>query len=117
MGNKQAYRDRVPGASRAPTTPAGYVAGGPATGGTNGWYDCDNIVNDSPNNTGLPVLPHTTGTGMDAGKVRRMNLWYSRGNPGGQRLPGLPAPARRDRRAGLRLARTRSSARTRPPTA
>jgi glucose/arabinose dehydrogenase/type 1 glutamine amidotransferase len=82
MGNKQAYRDRVPGNTPRTENAPGYVSGGPATGGTNGWYDCDNLVNDSPNNTGLTVLPHTTGTGMDAGKVRGTNLWYSRGNQG-----------------------------------
>jgi glucose/arabinose dehydrogenase/type 1 glutamine amidotransferase len=92
MGNAQAYRDRI-GDPTAPDDPAkttlratnapGYVSGGPATGGTQGWYDCDNLRNDSPNNTGLVELPHTTGTGMDAGKVRPVNVWYSRGNPGG----------------------------------
>jgi PKD repeat protein/type 1 glutamine amidotransferase/glucose/arabinose dehydrogenase len=89
MGNGQAYRDRVSDptdpdnpakvALRA-TNSAGYVSGGPATGGTDGWYDCNNLRNDSPNNTGLVELPHETGTGMDAGKVRPVNLWYSRGN-------------------------------------
>ena len=44
MGYKQAYRDRIGRRQRcAPTTPAGYVPGGPATGGTDGWYDCDNL--------------------------------------------------------------------------
>ncbi|HEY6594611.1 MAG TPA: ThuA domain-containing protein, partial [Asanoa sp.] len=81
MGNKQAYRDRVPGNVPRTVNAPGYVPGGPASGGTDGWYDCDNLVNDSPNNTGLTVLPHRTGTGMDAGKVRGSNLWYSRGNP------------------------------------
>jgi PKD repeat protein len=57
------------------------VPGGPATGGTEGWYDCDNLRNDSPNNSGLIEFPHSTGTGMDAGKVRGNNLWWSRGNP------------------------------------
>ena len=51
-------------------------------GGTDGWYDCNNIHNDSPNNTGLVELPHATGTGMDAGKVRPDNFWCGRGNPG-----------------------------------
>ena len=83
MGNKQAYRDRVPGNTPRTENAPGYVSGGPAAGGTDGWYDCNNLVNDSPNNTGLTVLPHTTGTGMDAGKVRGTNVWYSRGNPGG----------------------------------
>jgi glucose/arabinose dehydrogenase/type 1 glutamine amidotransferase len=83
MGNKQAYRDRVPGNTPRTENAPGYVPGGPASGGTDGWYDCDNLVNDSPNNTGLTVLPHTTGTGMDAGKVRGTNVWYSRGNQGG----------------------------------
>jgi glucose/arabinose dehydrogenase/type 1 glutamine amidotransferase len=82
MGDKQAYRDRVPGNTPRTDSPEGYVPGGPASGGTEGWYDCDNLRNDSPNNTGLTVLPHVTGTGMDAGKVRGTNVWYSRGNPG-----------------------------------
>jgi len=81
MGDKQAYRDRVPGNVRRDTNAPGYVSGGPATGGTDGWYDCDNIHNDSPNNTGLTVLPHKTGTGMDAGAQRPVNVWFSRGNP------------------------------------
>jgi glucose/arabinose dehydrogenase/type 1 glutamine amidotransferase len=82
MGSKQAYRDRVPGNVPRDVNAPGYVSGGPASGGTDGWYDCDNIHNDSPNNTGLTVLPHQTGTGMDAGKARGSNVWYSRGNPG-----------------------------------
>ena len=81
MGSKQAYRDRLPDGTLRTTNAAGYVPGGPATGGTDGWYDCDNLRNDSPNNTGLTELPHITGTGADAGKVRGNNLWYSRGNP------------------------------------
>ena len=82
MGNAQAYRDRTANGQPRTDSPAGYVQGGPATGGTEGWYDCANLRNDSPNNTGLVELPHATGTGMDAGKVRPVNLWYSRGNPG-----------------------------------
>jgi PKD repeat protein/type 1 glutamine amidotransferase/glucose/arabinose dehydrogenase len=92
MGDKQAYRDRVPGNVPRDANAEGYISGGPATGGTDGWYDCDNLVNDSPNNDGLRVLPHTTGTGMDAGKVRPVNLWYSRGNPGGNGCPEFPRP-------------------------
>ena len=81
MGNKQPYRDRTTAGLRTDNgTAGGYVSGGPATGGTDGWYDCDNLRNDSPNNTGLVVFPHQTGTGADAGKVRGNNLWYSRGN-------------------------------------
>ena len=81
MGSKQAYRDRIADGALRTDSPEGYVPGGPATGGTEGWYDCDNLRNDSPNNTGLVELPHQTGTGMDAGKVRGNNLWWSRGNP------------------------------------
>ena len=80
MGNAQAYRDRVPGNVLRTDSPPGYVPGGPATGGTEGWYDCSNLRNDSPNNTGLTVLPHATGTGMDAGKVRPNNFWWGRGH-------------------------------------
>ena len=99
-----------------PTRPA-TCSGGPATGGTDGWYDCDNIRNDSPNNTGLTELPHETGTGMDAGKMRRDNLWCSRGNPAtAQRLPAATrataAPANAPNYGGdadLSCARTRST--------
>ena len=83
MGNGQAYRDRLSSTTQRTTNGPGFVSGGPATGGTDGWYDCQNIVNDSPNNTGLTTLPHQTGTGMDAGAMRKHNLWYSRGNPNG----------------------------------
>ncbi len=91
MGDGQAYRDRI-GSATAPddpdaTTlrgdnPPGYVPGGPG-GNTPGFYDCDNLRNDSPNNTGLVEFPHETGTGMDAGTQRHTNLWWSRGNPDG----------------------------------
>ncbi len=81
MGGKQAYRDRIADGTPRTNNPSGYVPGGPASGGTDGWYDCDDIINDSIRNTGLNVLPHSTGTGRDAGKVRGANLWYSRGNP------------------------------------
>jgi PKD repeat protein/type 1 glutamine amidotransferase/plastocyanin len=83
MGNQQAYRDRVADGSLRTTNAPGFVTGGPASAPTQGWYDCGNLVNDSTNNTGLTVLPHSTGTGRDAGTARAMNLWYSRGNPGG----------------------------------
>ena len=97
MGNKQAYRDRIANGTQRTTNVPGYVSGGPATGGTDGWYDCDNLVNDSTNNTGLTTFPHVTGTGADAGKVRGNNLWYSRGNPGDNNgCPNFP----RDRGAG-----------------
>ena len=84
MGNQQAYRDRVADGSLRTANAAGYVNGGPAGAPTPGWYDCKNLVNDSTNNTGLTVLPHETGTGMDAGTARPTNLWYSRGNPEGR---------------------------------
>jgi PKD repeat protein/glucose/arabinose dehydrogenase/type 1 glutamine amidotransferase len=103
MGNKQAYRDRTDvldpndpddreptGEPRTVNGP-GYVNGGPAGQPIPGWYDCDNIVNDSKNNTGLSgLLPHETGTGMDAGTMRPSNVWYSRGNPGGNGCPDFP---------------------------
>jgi glucose/arabinose dehydrogenase/type 1 glutamine amidotransferase len=81
MGNGQAYRDRVADGTPRTTNGPGFVPGGPASGGTDGWYDCDNLVNDSTRNTGLVEFPHETGTGMDAGRMRHANLWYSRGNP------------------------------------
>jgi len=94
MGNGQAYRDRVADGSLRTTNAPGYVSGGPASGGTDGWYDCNNIHNDSPNNTGLVEFPHETGTGMDAGKQRHVNLWYSRGNPGSANgCPVYPRPS------------------------
>jgi hypothetical protein len=91
MGNKQPYRDKLANGDLRTTNAAGYVSGGPAQGGTDGWYDCNNLRNDSPNNTGLVELPHTTGTGMDAGTVRGNNLWYSRGNKEGRNgCPDFP---------------------------
>ena len=106
MGNGQAYRDRAGRRQRADDQRGRLRAGGPATGGTDGWYDCDNLRNDSPNNTGLTELPHETGTGMDAGTMRRNNLWCSRGNPGNANgCPNFP----RDRAAGER-ARTTAAA-------
>jgi glucose/arabinose dehydrogenase len=79
---QQAYRDRTSDGQVRTDSPAGFVNGGP--GGTiPGWYDCDNLVNNSIRNTGLTVLPHETGTGMDAGTARQANVWYGRGNPGG----------------------------------
>src|SRR3954454_20455653 len=81
MGNQQAYRDRVADGSLRTTNVAGYVSGGPASAPTPGWYDCNNLVNDSTNNTGLVTLPHVTGTGKDAGTAHSNNVWYSRGNP------------------------------------
>lgn len=97
MGNAQAYRDRLPGNVVRTDSPPGYVPGGPAVGGTEGWYDCNNLRNDSPNNTGLVELPHVTGTGMDAGKARPNNFWWGRGIPGLRNgCPDYP----RDRGAG-----------------
>ncbi|HWM10813.1 MAG TPA: ThuA domain-containing protein, partial [Solirubrobacteraceae bacterium] len=93
MGNQQAYRDRVADGSLRTANAPGFVSGGPAGAPTQGWYDCDNLVNDSTNNTGLTVLPHETGTGQDAGRARPLNLWYSRGNPGGNNgCPDFPRP-------------------------
>ncbi|HWK29671.1 MAG TPA: ThuA domain-containing protein [Solirubrobacter sp.] len=92
VGNKQPYRDWTTEGPRT-DSPEGYVPGGPASGGTEGWYDCDNLRNDSPNNTGLVEFPHETGTGMDAGKVRGNNIWFSRGNPGAANgCPEFPRP-------------------------
>ncbi len=91
MGNKQAYRDRVANGSLRTTNEPGYVNGGPASAPTPGWYDCNNLVNDSTNNTGLVTLPHTTGTGKDAGTAHSNNVWYSRGNPNnGNGCPDFP---------------------------
>ncbi len=91
MGNQQAYRDRVADGNPRTTNAAGFVSGGPAASPTQGWYDCNNLVNDSTNNTGLTVLPHQTATGKDAGRARPLNLWYSRGNPGGANgCPNFP---------------------------
>ena len=93
MGNQQGYRDRLAGGALRTTNEAGFVSGGPAGAPIQGFYDCENLVNDSENNTGLEVLPHETGTGMDAGTARPVNLWYSRGNPGGANgCPDFPRP-------------------------
>jgi glucose/arabinose dehydrogenase/type 1 glutamine amidotransferase/plastocyanin len=97
MGNQQAYRDRVADGSLRTSNAQGYVSGGPANSPTQGWYDCKNLVNDSTNNTGLTVLPHETGTGRDAGTARPVNIWYSRGNPGGNNgCPDFPRPLGED---------------------
>ena len=97
-----------PATRRAPTTPTGYVAGGPATGGTNGWYDCDNLVNDSPNNDRPARAPahdrHGHGRGQGA---PRQPLVQPR-QPGRQRVPGVPASPRR--RHGARLRRAEHAA-------
>ncbi len=85
------------------TNAPGYVPGGPAAGGTDGWYDCNNLHNDSPNNTGLVELPHETGTGTDAGKQRARRTSgtaaATRDGRTHERLPGVPARARRRRGA------------------
>ncbi|WP_055585733.1 ThuA domain-containing protein [Streptacidiphilus griseoplanus] len=51
MGNKQPYRDRS-------NTDAGVLTG---------WYDCDNLKNTSPRNTGLVDIP----------PARNNMIWYS----------------------------------------
>ena len=54
MGNQQAYRDRIADGTLRTTNAAGLrapAARPPAP--TDGWYDCNNLVNDSTNNTGL----------------------------------------------------------------
>jgi glucose/arabinose dehydrogenase len=51
MGNKQPYRDR---SNADATQPAG-------------WYDCDNLKNESPRNTGLVDIP----------PARSNMIWYS----------------------------------------
>ena len=103
MGNQQAYRDRVADGSLRTTNAAGYVSGGPAASPTQGWYDCNNLVNDSTNNTGLTVLPHQTGTGKDAGTRASAQPLVQPRQPGRrQRLPELPARAGREQRAELR---------------
>ena len=96
MGNQQAYRDRVADGSLRTANAAGFVTGGPAGSPTQGWYDCNNLVNDSTNNTGLTVLPHQTGTGMDAGtRAAAQPLVQPRQPRRQQRLPRLPARERR----------------------
>ena len=92
MGNGQAYRDRIATGELRTTNVPGYVSGGPAATGTDGWYDCNNIVNDSPNNTGLKTLPHQTGTGKDAGKMRPLNIWWGRGTGGADGCATYPRP-------------------------
>ena len=105
MGNGQAYRDRLADGTQRTTNEAGYVSGGPAAGGTDGWYDCDNLRNDSPNNTGLTSSRTRPAPGMDAGKMRRHNVWYSRGNPDARRT------AARSTRASAAPAARRTTAR------
>ena len=68
------------------------MPGGPATGGTEGWYDCDNLRNDSPNNTGLVEFPHQTGTRHGRRQGARQQPLVEPRQPGlRQRLPGVPA--------------------------
>ena len=119
MGNQQAYRDRVADGSLRTTNAAGLRQRRPGRAARRqGWYDCNNLVNDSTNNTGLTVLPHETGTGKDAGTARPLNLWYSRGNPGGANgCPNFPRELGAEQRAQLRRATRRSCARTSPPPA
>ena len=115
MGNQQAYRDRVADGSLRTTNAAGFVSGGPAASPTQGWYDCNNLVNDSTNNTGLTVLPHQTGTGKDAGRARPLNLWYSRGNPGGANgCPNFPRELGPNNAPNYGAPHPPSSARTSP---
>jgi PKD repeat protein/type 1 glutamine amidotransferase len=63
MGNKQPYRDRS-------STDASVLTG---------WYDCDNLKNESPRNTGLVDLP----------PARNNMIWYSP-DGGGPVFPARP---------------------------
>ena len=98
--------------------PPGYVAGGPATGGTDGWYDCDNLRQRLAQQHRPRRAPahdrHRHGRGQGA---RHTTSGTAAATRSGQRLPGVPAPARRRHGARLRRATRRSCARTRPPTA
>ena len=93
MGDGQAYRDRLTDGRGARTNAAGYVSGGPATGGTDGWYDCDELVNDSTQQHGLKRPCRTRpGPAWTRARCATHNLWYSRGNPNNaERLSRLPA--------------------------
>ena len=92
MGNKQAYRDRVADGSLRTTNVAGYVNGGPASGADQrAGTTATTSSTTRRNNTGLVTLPHTTGTGKDAGTAHSNNVWYSRGNPNnGNGCPQFP---------------------------
>ena len=105
MGNGQAYRDRIADpADRQPSTtarrtrPATSPAARPPAA-RDGWYDCNNLRNDSPNNTGLVEFPHETGTGDGRGQAapdeHLVAAAATRQRP--ERLPGVPARARRRR--------------------
>ena len=119
MGNQQAYRDRVADGSLRTTNAAGYVSGGPAASPTQGWYDCNNLVNDSTNNTGLTVLPHADRHGEGRRPRAAAEPLVQPRQPGRrQRLPELPARARAPNNAPNYGAQPdRSCARTSPPPA
>ena len=92
MGNKQAYRDRIADGSLRTTNVAGYVNGGPASAPTRAGTTATTSSTTRRNNTGLVTLPHTTGTGKDAGTARSNNVWYCARQPEQrQRLPAVPA--------------------------
>ena len=92
MGNKQAYRDRVADGSLRTTNGAGFVNGGPAaarpTAGTTA-----TTSSTTPRTTpASSTLPHTTGTGKDAGtRALQQRLVQPRQPEQRQRLPAVPA--------------------------
>ena len=75
---------------------------------TDGWYDCNNLVNDSPNNTGLvdAAAHHGHGQGRRHGALQQ-RLVQPRQPGQRQRLPGVPAPSGRRQRARTTAPRRR----------
>ena len=113
MGNGQAYRDRPPDGSRArPTRPATSPAARPPAAPTAGTTatTCATTRPTTPVWSSSRTRP---APGMDAGTMRRDNLWWTAAATGNaERLPGLPARPRRGNAPELRRRRRRSCART-----
>jgi PKD repeat protein/glucose/arabinose dehydrogenase/type 1 glutamine amidotransferase len=78
MGNKQPYRDRIGNDTPSTSNEPGFV---------DGWYDCDNPVNNSPNNVDTPWatdhnpdFPNFREGGMtNLPPVQPANIWYGPG--------------------------------------
>jgi len=79
MGNKQPYRDRIGNDTPSTSNEEGFI---------DGWYDCDNPVNNSPNNVDTPWanspnpdFPNLRDGGMtNLPAVKPVNIWYGPGS-------------------------------------
>ena len=92
MGNKQAYRDRI--AAGTPRTDNARRATSPAArrrGGTDGWYDCDNLATTrrtTPAWSSSRITPARARTPARCAATTSGTRAATRAQ---QRLPGLPA--------------------------